>query len=194
MSTECRRMALSLTRQDRAKRAYRQRIFASLFLLTTLTSTSTGVISKTVTQELSVPNGQETTLRTDPVTGFLVSPRSDRISVEQKQLVISIYGETGNMLEAAKAAGLDCRVIRQLRGVDEKFDTEIQECERGFVERAKGYMLTHMARPGNYMDRVTIARRFEPGVWGDQVNHNVQHNVTVVKQITARTEDYKDQP
>ena len=129
---------------------------------------------------------QETALQIHEPSGYLVSPRNDRITPEQKQLVVSIYGEKGNLSEAARITGVTLRGIRQLRAEDEAFNQALTECEHAFVENAKGWMLTHMARPGNYMDRVTIARRFEPGVWGDQVNHTVTHNVELTKNLADK--------
>ena len=129
---------------------------------------------------------QETALAIDESTGFMVSPRSDRITPQTKQLIVDYYSQKGNLSEAARLTGTNLRHIRWLRANDEKFNDDLTEAEHGFVESAKSYMLLHMARPGNYMDRVTIARRFEPGVWGDQVNHTVTHNVELTKNLAEK--------
>jgi hypothetical protein len=134
---------------------------------------------------------QETVLRPVSVElpktlTLLESPRSDRITLQQKQIILEYYQAKGNMTEACAAAGLAPRSFRQIRAVDTELDAAVTEIEREFVERAKGYMLTHMARPGNYMDRVTIARRFEPGVWGDTPRLQVDVNVTHVDGALQR--------
>jgi hypothetical protein len=92
------------------------------------------------------------------------------------------------MCEAAQACGVPYVTVRWHIVHDPAFAEQVELVHKEFVERAKGYMLTHMARPGNYMDRVTIARRFEPGVWGDQVRHSVEVNVTHVQQALQRAE------
>lgn len=139
------------------------------------------------------PNN-ETRLVIEPVTGLLQSPRTDRISAELKSKILDIYRQTGNLYDASRSVGVDPRQLRYHREQDEAFNRELDDIHREFVERAKGYMLTHMARPQNYMDRVTIARRFEPGVWGDQVQHTVKHQVELVKNLVEKNERYENQP
>src|SRR5262249_35023319 len=124
----------------------------------------------------------------DPVSGFMVSNRSDRITPEQKLLIVEYYREKGNLHEACRVAAVAPRSLRQARDADPQLNAMLSECERGFVEKAKGYMLEHMARPGNYMDRVTIARRFEPGVWGDNPRLQVDVNITQVTDAIRKAE------
>lgn len=134
-----------------------------------------------------IPNGQETTCRPVNVQ-LLESPRFDRISAVLKLEVLNKYRESGNLYDASRTCGVEPRSLRYHLEFDPEFKARIDDIHREFVERAKGYMLTHMARPGNYMDRVTIARRFEPGVWGDQVRHSVEVNVTHVTQALQHAE------
>jgi hypothetical protein len=134
---------------------------------------------------MAIDRNLETALAVDPVSGFMVSPRKDRITPTQKQLIIDIYRETGNLSESVRVAGMKLRDLRQLRASDEKLDDELREVELGFVEKAKGLMMLHMQRPGNYMDRVTIARRFEPGLWGNTINHEVTHHVEQMAKMAG---------
>jgi hypothetical protein len=117
---------------------------------------------------------QETALRPVTVT-MLESPRSDRLSTQLKTQILDKYRETGNLCAASVAVGVPYATARWHLEADPAFKEAVDGCHREFVERAKGYMIQHMSRPGNYMDRVTIARRFEPGVWGNEVN--VRHSV-----------------
>src|SRR6266446_4836807 len=136
---------------------------------------------------------QETALR--PSNGTLLeSPRIDRLSAVIKTEVLELYRQTGNLYDASRSRGVEPRHLRWHIEHDEEFKARVDDIHREFVERSKGYMIQHMARPGNYMDRVTIARRFEPGVWGDQVKHNVAvtqqlaHNAQKVVDSTLEVE------
>ncbi len=134
---------------------------------------------------------QETALR--PSNGTLLeSPRIDRLSAVIKTEVLELYRQTGNLYDASRSRGVEPRHLRWHIEHDEEFKARVDDIHREFVERSKGYMIQHMARPGNYMDRVTIARRFEPGVWGDQVKHTVEHNVTVTQQLAHNAQKVVD--
>lgn len=135
-----------------------------------------------------VQNGQETALRLNPESGFLESGRYDRLSTDLKLQIIEKYRQTGNLCDSSVAVGAPYATVRWYQENDPAFKGLIDQVHKEFVERAKGYMLTHMARPGNYMDRVTIARRFEPGVWGDQVKHSLDVNVTHVTEALKKAE------
>lgn len=121
-------------------------------------------------------------------TALLESPREDRLTATLKAEILEIYRQNGNLYDASRSRAVEPRHLRYHIEHDPEFKARIDDIHKEFVERAKGYMLTHMARPGNYMDRVTIARRFEPGVWGDQVKHSLDVNVTHVTEALKKAE------
>lgn len=123
-------------------------------------------------------------------TGYLESQRIDRLPAELKAQIVDIYRQTGNLYQACRTLGVDTRLLRRHKAQDEQFAADLAEVEWGFVETMKGYMLGFASNPKCFNDRIAIARRFEPGQWGNQINVDVKHSLERVETLGQKASEY----
>ena len=133
----------------------------------------------------------ETALR-PTASGYLESPRKDRISQEIKALVIENYAKSGNLSDACRLAGVIPRTFRWHMNLDRNLMRELTEAREQISDKAEGHMVEHMSRPNNVIDRLAWLKAWRPDRWNPAAKFEVKHSVEVTQQLAARAAEYID--
>lgn len=129
-------------------------------------------------------------LTLDVASGFLVSGMESEgntgVTVASKLKFLEVYRSTGNFEESARLTGVNARTMRYHIRADEKFREEFEEAREALCDQAEGFIVQHMARPSNVIDRLSFLRAYRPKVWNIGANQPPSVQVQINNIDNAR--------
>ena len=134
----------------------------------------------------------ETAYQVAPQTGYLESPRIDRLSQESKTLIIENYAKSGNLTDACVRAGVLPRLFRMHMNLDSTLMKELTEAREQICDKAEGHIVEHMSRPNNVVDRLAWLRAWRASRWNPQAQINVNVDVKQTESLSLKALSFVD--
>ena len=135
---------------------------------------------------------KETALQVDPRTGFLESPRIDRVSAEIKAKFVEVYKECGDFSLAASRVGHYPRVFRRERNTDPVFSAEFMKACDAMNDRMEGVTYQVGLTPRGVIDRRAWLNAKRPEVWNPSQQQPVHINVQVTERLATQAHQFVD--
>jgi hypothetical protein len=136
--------------------------------------------------------GLPSKFETDEATGFMVSPRSDGITVQLKLNILEMYRSSGNLTESCRINGVEPRLIRYHCKHDPVFKEAIDECREALCDKAEGHIVQWMGEQKNVIDRLAWLRAYRPDRWNPKQETTMRHSVEVTHRLAEKARQVID--